>query len=106
MKCVCGHELVAHQTGQGPWTGFCGGRGCDCEAPVPESEITPTSTFIVSYTLMFSYETDAKTEGDAKDLVEPKWLGFYEMLKVIEKTAPGWSMSARFDDDPEVSQVW
>ena len=31
--CTCGHPVSAHQTGDGPWTGFCGQSDCDCEAP-------------------------------------------------------------------------
>ena len=40
--CECGHEIAAHQTGEGPWTGFCGAdMDCPCESPsssdAPES---------------------------------------------------------------------
>jgi hypothetical protein len=35
--CSCGHAIDAHQTGEGPWSGFCGGEvdsgGCECESP-------------------------------------------------------------------------
>lgn len=29
----CFHRVSLHQTGEGPWTGFCGVQGCQCEAP-------------------------------------------------------------------------
>ena len=29
--CVCGHEVAMHQTGEGPWTGFCAESECECE---------------------------------------------------------------------------
>jgi hypothetical protein len=34
--CVCAHPIAAHQTGEGPWTGFCGDLDCECESPVAE----------------------------------------------------------------------
>lgn len=58
--CGCGHPLTMHQTGEGPWTGFCYGtlgnivdqdyaaavistgadasEPCDCEKPEPLPE--------------------------------------------------------------------
>jgi hypothetical protein len=32
--CVCGHPVTTHQTGFGPWTGFCfHDPECECEEP-------------------------------------------------------------------------
>jgi hypothetical protein len=45
--CDCGHAMSEHQTGVGPWTGWCGGDDTECECvltgPVEESE-TATAT--------------------------------------------------------------
>jgi hypothetical protein len=32
LPCVCGHALESHQTGMGPYTGWCG-SDCECEWP-------------------------------------------------------------------------
>lgn len=29
--CSCGHAMGDHQTGEGPWTGFCGVADCECD---------------------------------------------------------------------------
>jgi len=31
--CSCGHAIDEHQTGEGPWTGFCFDPDCKCEQP-------------------------------------------------------------------------
>jgi hypothetical protein len=31
--CSCGHPVAEHQTGTGPWTGFCADTDCKCESP-------------------------------------------------------------------------
>lgn len=31
--CECGHPMPAHQSGEGPWTGFCADQECKCEWP-------------------------------------------------------------------------
>lgn len=36
--CACGHPRDGHQTGKGPWTGFCGDPDCKCEEPHPDDE--------------------------------------------------------------------
>jgi len=42
LICECGHRVDQHQTGEGPWTGFCyalpedgqlTGEACQCERP-------------------------------------------------------------------------
>lgn len=33
--CNCGHLFREHQTGEGPWTGFCGGNDAECECVWP-----------------------------------------------------------------------
>lgn len=40
--CSCGHPVASHQTGTGPWTGFCyalasGDDECECERPDPSA---------------------------------------------------------------------
>jgi hypothetical protein len=35
----CGHSIEDHQTGDGPWTGFCGIPDCECEAPTPDEPL-------------------------------------------------------------------
>jgi len=35
-RCTCGHPVDGHQTGDGPWTGFCGDPDCKCELPIPD----------------------------------------------------------------------
>lgn len=35
IMCTCGHRVDDHQTGAGPFTGFCAGYDCKCEAPEP-----------------------------------------------------------------------
>jgi hypothetical protein len=64
--CDCGHLLTAHQTGEGPWTGFCGGTvgsmedgdaiasclagglaatdPCACESPTVDGYNAPPAT--------------------------------------------------------------
>lgn len=44
--CRCGHPVAGHQTGEGPWTGFCYATNagdyssdCDCERPEPIDEL-------------------------------------------------------------------
>jgi len=45
LTCACGHPVIEHQTGKGPWTGFCYAdastptdptRQCKCERPEVE----------------------------------------------------------------------
>lgn len=36
--CTCGHPLDEHQTGEGPWSGFCYDHDCKCERPTPDQE--------------------------------------------------------------------
>jgi hypothetical protein len=31
--CDCGDPIAEHQTGEGPWTGFCANPDCKCESP-------------------------------------------------------------------------
>lgn len=31
--CGCGHPWLEHQTGDGPWAGFCSDPDCKCESP-------------------------------------------------------------------------
>jgi hypothetical protein len=38
IDCDCGHPISEHQTGSGPWTGFCGQSDCDCEQPTVNGE--------------------------------------------------------------------
>lgn len=57
--CECGHALSGHQTGEGPWTGFCADHDCKCESPTPAaSESRLLVTVSIEVPVWFPYDEE------------------------------------------------
>lgn len=104
--CACGHDYGAHQTGEGPWTGFCGASGCDCEAPREPASPPLETEWVATYQLAFSRRVSATSRDEAETVAEPTWLEFYDRLSGFMESETEWGMGSRYDDDPEVDPAW